>query len=198
MKRRSSILLLLFFLSLIPNIAYAATPPSAYFYVLYEGNEIPDAGLYGEFLSCEEKDHDSERDVFDKELIPQLNISLYDSTNNCYWKPFKYTSWGYCENGTCDFFPIPDGKTRFAVYISSLDQVFITNEVEANVDKNYYKVELFSDGSANISTTSRGDVDKHSNIDTDDNSPLKSRYPYFVLFSLFVALIWILHQKSKK
>ena len=199
MKHKSSILLSLFFLLFLLNLAHAAIPPSAYFYILYEGNEIPDAELYGEFLSCEEKDYNPERDVFDKELISQLNISLYDSTNNCYWKPFKYTRWGYCENGTCDFFPIPDGKTRFAVYISSLDQVFITNEVEANVDKNYYKVELFSDGSAYISTTSRGEVDKHSNIDTDENSPLKSRSLYVVLFFSFIALIFlILHRKSKK
>ena len=198
MKHRSLILLSLFFLLFIPNLACAAIPPSAHFYVLYEGNEIPDEDFYGEFLSCEDKDYNPERDVSDKELIPQLNVSLYDSANNCYWKPFKYTEWGYCENGTCDYFPIPDGKIRFAVYISSMDQFFITNEVEANVGTNYYKVELFVDGSGYISTTSRGEVDNHGNVDTDENSLLKSRFVYLVLILSFIALIFWISRKSKK
>ena len=194
MKHKSSILLSLFLLLFIPTLVYAAVPPSAYFYVLYEGNKITDTELSGEFLSCEDENYNPER-----EIISQLNISQYDSTNNCYWKPFKHSRGGYCETSTCDFFPIPSGKTRFAIYISSFDQFFITNEIQANIDKNYYKVELFSNGSAFISTTSREDVDAFSNKNTPEIPTLQNKFLYSIILLSFIALIyWIVRRKSKQ
>ena len=190
MKNRSSILLPFFLILFIPTLAYAAIPPSADFYVLYEGNKITDTELYGEFLTCEDENYNPER-----EIIPQLNISLYDSTNNCYWKPFKHSREGYCENSTCDFYSIPSGKTRFAIYISNLDQSFITNEIKAHVDRNYYKVELFSNDSAIISTTSWGYVDAFSNKDSPE---IPASQNNFILLSIIALIYWVVRKKSRK
>lgn len=204
------IILPIFFMLLTLNLAYAAIPPSAYIHILYNRNEISDAEFYGEFLVCEEKEYSSH-----KVAIPQLNINLYDSEKNCYWKPPSWEyRWDNCRKSKCDFFMIPYGKTKFSLYIPSLDKVFITNEVKADTGSNYFQVDLSSDGSALISTTEPFDMeiyDDNTNQDkiSDDtdagditSSSLEGKFPYLIYFTLFflisALIIWAISRKKSK
>jgi hypothetical protein len=205
-----SVVLLLFFVLLVSNSVYAAIPPSAYIQVLYNGNEISDAEFYGEFLVCEKKEYSSHNVT-----VPQLDINLYDSEKNCYWKPpaWEYR-WDNCGKSKCDFFMIPYGKTKFSLYIPSLDKVFITNEVKADTGSNYFQMDLSSDGSALISTTDPFDMDIYDN-DTNpdkindntsvgDTTPsfLEGKFSYLICSTLFfvilVLIVWMISRKKSK
>lgn len=205
-----SVVLSLFFILLLSDSVYAAIPPSAYIHVLYNGNEISDAEFYGEFLVCEEKEYASH-----KVTNPKLSINLYDSEKGCYWKPpaWEYR-WDNCRKSKCDFFMIPYGKTKFSLYIPSLDKVFITNEVKADTGSNYFQVDLSSDGSALISTTEPFDMDIYkddtnpdkingdTNVDGITPSSSEGKFPYLICSTPFllilVFIVWVMSRKKSK
>jgi hypothetical protein len=152
MKNKSAFLIfVLLIFSVLPSFVSADLGPkdSVDINVLYNGNKISDASFSAEMLACINKN----RQYLPEGLIPQLNISEYDSANNCYWTP-AFLAWGgNCSDSRCYFWYFPPSEFKLAVYVPSLDKVFITNEISRTTSDSNYEVALNFDGSAKISET---------------------------------------------
>jgi len=122
--------------------------------VVYNQQSIPDLSFSAKMLSCGPQNAAENQPKFEEnELIPQLRISEYDSSKNCYWSPTWFAWGGQCSNSSCRFDYFPPDKFKLAVFIPSLNKVFITNEISRTNFNSRYKAELFPDGSAKISET---------------------------------------------
>jgi hypothetical protein len=172
-----------------PCVLANAAPPGADVQVLYDGKEMR-GEVKAEFLSCGAKDFRPERQVAE-----QLLVNQYDNAKNCYWNPFSMQRWGTCTAGKCNFFPVPYGETRMAVYLPSVDKTYVTNTVNANAGMNSYYVALYSNGSSEMVRTSRiieqtnETEDWHKNITPE--SPLSNITVFAVvmLSSLAITLL---------
>jgi hypothetical protein len=152
MKSKSVILVLLpLLLSIISSIVSAdmGPKPNVDIDILYGGSLVSDASFNAVMLYC----INDTKDYQDRHLIPQLNLSEYDSVKNCYWQP-AFLAWGGdCKDSKCHFSYMPPREFKLAVYIPSLNKVFVTNEVSrANYNSNY-RAELSPEGSAKIYET---------------------------------------------
>lgn len=151
MKNKSlfSILLLIAFI-LLPLISADLGPkPTVDIDVSYMGTMISDNAFNAKMLVCNQ----DERLNPSRDLIHQLNISEYDSNKSCYWEPAYFAWGGDCKDSKCNFGYFPPQKFKLAVYVPSLNKVFISNEISRNNFNSNYKLELNSDGSANIYET---------------------------------------------
>jgi len=176
--------------SILPNFVFAdiGPKPTVNINVLYNGNKISDSNFSAKMLMCTNQNWGNPQE----DLIPQLNISEYDSAKNCYWKPAPLTWGGDCRESKCYFFYMPPSEFKLAVYIPSLNKVFISNEISRKNFNSYYKVILNSDGSAEIYETTAVVV-------------IKENVLYFIkaliitlIVELLVSLIYISRTKLPK
>ena len=140
--------------------------------VVFNQQNIPDSDFSAVILQCrvvldyygQEKSIPENEEEIDGQLtsllsfsrsnlIPQLQIGEYDSIKNCYWVPAILTRGGECSNSSCHFYYSIPSKFKLAVFIPSLDKVFVTNEISRTNLNSLYRVELFPDGSAKILET---------------------------------------------
>ena len=190
MKNKITFLIFTFLIFFIlPNFVFAdmGPKPSADIDVLYNGNKISDVRFNSKMLACFDRDSDNPK----RDLIPQLNIREYDSVNDCYWTP-SYFSWGGdCQDSKCDFRYWIPSEFKLAVYIPSLDKVFVSNKISKGSFNSKFEVNLNSDGSAEIF----------------DITPLitKEIVKYFIvalivtlIIELLVAFIYVLRAKLPK
>ena len=127
--------------------------PSIDINVLYNGDNVPDESFNAKMLSCINSDNQLFSGEDSDYLIPQLNISEYDSINDCYWIP-AFLAWGGdCKESKCHFGYMPPSEFKLAVYVPSLDKVFISNEISRTNFNSNYEVTLNSDSSAKIYET---------------------------------------------
>ena len=181
------LLISLLVLIVLPRFVLAdvGPKPSVNIEFRYNGNRITDENFYAKMLRCGKDERYSPND----DIIPQLNICLYDSMRDCYWKPDDLAWGGNCESSECKFRYRPPSEFKLVVYIPSLDQTFITKSISRTNFKSSYKVLLKSDGSAKIHETT-------SFFNQDDNS---SSFIIALLLTLFieffVAIFYIPYAK---
>ena len=187
-NKSTFIILLLIAFVLLPLVSADLGPkPTVDIDVTYIGNKVSDNSFNAKMLGCNQ----DERLNPERDLIPQLNISEYDSSKSCYWKP-AYLAWGGdCKDSKCHFGYFPPQEFKLAVYVPSLNKVFISNEVSRTNFNSNYKLELNSDGSANIyETTPLLKKDKISSF-------IKALIITLIL-ELIVALIFLSIAKIRK
>ncbi len=152
MKNKSAIFLLAILLfSLVPSLVSAdiGPKPSADIHVTLNGQSIQDATFNAKMLTCQKEENKFPA----REIIPQLNISEYDSVNNCYWKPAESAWGGDCQNGNCHFNYFLPSEFRLAVYLPSQDKVYLSAEVTRENFRSTFEANLLSDGNINLQET---------------------------------------------
>ena len=128
MKNKPVILItiLLVFLPVTDLVSADIGPkPSADIHVTLNGQDVPDSSFNAKMLTCQKE----ETSFYDRNLIPQLNISEYDSAGNCYWRPAEVAWGGDCKNSNCNFDYFLPSEFRLAVYLPSQDKVYLSAEV---------------------------------------------------------------------
>lgn len=122
--------------------------------VFYNNKNISNSDFSAVMLGCESKEYVQREVKYErKDLIPQLKINEYDQIKNCSWFPEGF-AWGErCGDGACRVSLVPPVEFKLAVFIPSLDKVFITNEISRTNFNSKYRAELSSDGSAKILET---------------------------------------------
>ncbi|MDD5068668.1 MAG: hypothetical protein PHS53_00355 [Candidatus Pacebacteria bacterium] len=126
-------------------------------YVTYGQKAIPDQKFHEEVLLCgnfkQSYNEKSYQILYFAKPIPQLlNISQFDSARKCSWEP--YYPMRLCSNSKCgmESFGYPS-EFKLAIFIPSLNKVFITNEILRSNFNADYKAELYTDGSAKLTDT---------------------------------------------
>ena len=168
-------------------LADVGPKPSVVFDIYYNGDKISDDIFYAEMLSCVE-----ETDSIQDNGEDQLNISLYDSIFDCYWRPAKLAGGGRCEFSRCEFGYMPPDEFKLAVYIPSLDQTFISGMTIRQTLNSSYKVLLESDGSAKIHETT-SIIYRYSKIASFFKALIIT-----LLIEVFIAFIYLSYRKLSK
>jgi len=196
------LLYLLFFVVTVlffPKVVYAdvGRKPTIDIDVVYEEKSVPDFTFYALLLGCSQKNitYDENTSRYKKYATPELNVKEYDEEKDCYWLPYPSTFYGgECSSSSCRFverFPyyIPNAF-KLAVFVPSLDKVFITNEIYYNDTSmsNYYTARLFSDGSSVI-------AEAHTK---DEKVLVVSIFLVTILMELAVSLAYISVLKLQK
>jgi len=148
---RITLLTVLSLLVIAPSLVFAdlGPKPTADIVINYNNAPIPDQIFYAKMLSCQKQGGGFKPET--NNLIPQLNISEFDSANNCYWEP-AFLAWGGdCKESVCHFGYMIPSKFKLGVYIPSVNKVFTTNEISRINFDSKYAVNLSVDGSAVIS-----------------------------------------------
>ena len=149
MKITTVLLLVSVSFLLIPTLALADIGPqaTANMHITYQGEEITASRFNAIMLACHKHEYEP-RDV----EVSQLNIKNYDSERHCYWQPTVTVFGGECKNSQCQFraFALMPKKFKLAVYLPSLDRVFISNPVSKKSLYSDYEVDLLSNGTINI------------------------------------------------
>lgn len=161
--KKISIILLTCFLLLLVSAAYAdiGRRPSMKIHCTYNNEEI-DSIFYAELLECLSQERINEQASYLSEMVEvqQLAITEFDPARNCYWSPSRsplsFQNLGRgdeCTDSECNFrFQLPR-EFRLAVYVPSLDKVFLSDAI---VRKNYssrYEATLLPDGTIEIEET---------------------------------------------
>ena len=132
---------LLFSLVLCLVSADIGPKPSADIHVTLNGQNISVASFNAKMLTCQKEEKVSSA----RNLIPQLNISKYDSVNNCYWKPAELAWGGDCQDSNCHFnYDIPS-EFRLAVYLPSHDKVYLSAKATRENFRSTFEADLLSD-----------------------------------------------------
>jgi len=175
-----------------PNIINAdlGPKPSVNIDVVYNQQAVPGLSFNARMLGCVSQE-ELRFIQNDTKLIPQLKISEYDLSKNCYWAPVLYAWGGECSNSKCEFGYMPPNDFKLAVYVSSIDRVFITNEISRTNFNSHYKAELFSDGSAKITDTTPV-------LQKDQIMPFIISFIITIILELLVSLIFIARTKISK
>lgn len=166
--------------------------PSVNIDVVYNQQSIFDANFSAKMLSCVPQElTQSESKYLEEDLIPQLKINEYDSSKNCYWFPARLAWGGQCSNSSCHFGYIPPSEFKLAVFVPSINKVFITNEISRTNFNSHYRAELFQDGSAKISETTPV-------LSSDKISSFIKAFLITIILELLVSLIFISARKLSK
>jgi len=179
--------------SILPNFVFAdlGPKPSADIHVTLNEQSVQDATFNAKMLICinEDKEYFPEDD-----LIPQLNISEYNPTNNCYWKPAEFAWGGNCKNGNCHFNYFLPSEFRLAVYLPSQDKVYLSAEVTRENFRSTFEANLLSDGSITLQETTPF-------VQSNSAKNIRSFFIALILtliLELLVALIYISSTKISK
>lgn len=187
MKKFFSLLVVIFALvAFLPKSASAdlGPKPSVDIDVVYNQQNISDPSFNAKMLSCGPQNVVQNEPKSEESLVPQLNINEYDSSKDCYWYPSWFAWGGQCSNSSCNFSYMPPREFKLAVFIPSINKVFITNEISRTNFNSRYKVELFSDGSSKISETT-------SILPSDKISSFVRAFLVTIILELLVSLIYI-------
>lgn len=134
----------------IKNVSADLGPkPTANIKVYYQGQKISDASFFAKMLACG-TENEANIGLNASDLISQLKTKEYDSVKDCYWYPSRMSWGGDCKNSECFFNYFLPEEFKLAVFIPSLDKVFISNETLRENFDSQFKAELFSDGTAKI------------------------------------------------
>lgn len=167
-------------LVLLPKGASAGfgPEPSIVIDVVYNQQSISDIFFSAEMLGC------VSQYKYEKYLIPQLRINEYDSSKNCYWSPDTLVWRRECFNSSCHFGHMSPSEFKLAVFVPSINKVFITNKIYRTNFKNHYRAELFSDGSAKISEIT-------PILSSDRVSSFAKIFSITIVLELLVSLIFL-------
>jgi hypothetical protein len=143
MKRVIIIFLFAFLLALTAVNAEIKSSIDVHF--TYNNQQIQDAVFYARILSCKGISVGGD-------TIAQLNIEQYDASKMCFWRPDIKTIGGECGNSTCIFSDIPE-EFKLAVFIPSLNKVFISPETGIKNIRSAYDADLLSTGDIELKET---------------------------------------------
>lgn len=194
MKKYFSLLLIIVALIVfLPKNAKAdlGPKPTVDIDVIYNQHRIPDSNFNAQMLNCVPHDLVQRESKYQENLIPQLKINEYDSAKNCYWLPDGMASGGQCSKSSCHFGYRPPNEFKLAVFVTSINKLFITNEVSRINFNSRYKAELSPDGSAKISETT-------SVLSTGKISSFVKAFLLTIILELLVSLIFISIKKLPK
>lgn len=156
MKRRT-IFLTILLLVLLSSLSHAdiGRKPTIDVKVLYDNKEISDSIFYGKMLACFSESYIKGEDQFklSKYTAVQLNVSIHDSNRNCTWAPTERAWVLPCEDSECSFGYNPPVEFKIAIYIPSLDKVFISENITRTKIYSAYELSINSDGSTKIVET---------------------------------------------
>ncbi|MCX6713834.1 MAG: hypothetical protein NTV48_01895 [Candidatus Vogelbacteria bacterium] len=184
-------------------LADAPPPPPFTVYINYNGQRVSDPKLQAEILRCDEQ-----KILAKGSIAPKLLIAEYDAKNKCTWEPQNISN--RCSVGQC-WFNWAMGEFKVAVYLPSVDKVFISNSLTRRYAGYYghdtvrfYQAELFGDGQAKIFESSdQGQVDNPvvtTNSDTSTTTAVEdietvsftTNVVVLLLITLFLELIVVL------
>lgn len=143
------ILIFVAIFSLAIYIAYAVPSFISEFNVKYIGKEVADDRFYSSILKCINQTTEF-KNSFNK---TQLDISEFDSKNNCWWKNINIDD--ECEKSKCKaLFLSPQDNFRLAIFIPSINKTFISSEIisPSNIPAEY-NVDIKSDDTVNVKQT---------------------------------------------
>jgi len=149
--------------------------PQADFKVTLEGEVLPDFDFNARLLICQETDNLKDDGFVGTELEhgAKLDIFEYEPEEDCYWRPSMLAWGGDCQNQKCHFnYHLPD-KFRMAVYLPSLDQVFVSDIIYRKSFNSVFSANLLTDGS----------------IEVEDVTPFLGSGAAYSIGMFFVALI---------
>jgi hypothetical protein len=202
--------------------ADAPPPPPFTVQINFEGQKASDKEVYAALLTCEK--NPGRENPFQNELsgepLAKLNISQTDPANNCTWKSTALPYGAICRQGVCEF-PGLTGNLKIAVFLPSLDKVFVSNSVDREYSGFYghdtptnYLVDLGKNGSAVLSSVSYlpdlpgGTTTPAGTDDNNGNNYASTAYNFWLMIlasliitlvlELFVALLFALIKKFSK
>jgi hypothetical protein len=120
--------------------------PSMEVVVFYNSSEV-NSSFQARMLGCYPEGYG----LVDRNLIPELNISEYDSARNCSWMPSRITWGGDCVEGKCSFTYMLPQEFRLAVFLPELNKTFVSGVISRTGFNSQYNLYLFPDGYANVS-----------------------------------------------
>ncbi len=156
--------------------------PSVDINVFYNQQKITDTNFNAKMLWC--RPEGEKQSGMEDKTVPQLEINEYDSSKNCNWIPARLAGGGKCSNSSCNFGYMPPNDFKLAVFIPSINKVFITNEISRTNFNSIYKAELSSDGSAKISETTPV-------LSSDKVSSFAKAFSITIILELLVSLIFL-------
>jgi len=152
MKNRiEKLIILLLLFSIASGIVSAdiGPKPSADIHITLNGQNILDSSFNAKMLVCQnEENRPSGMDI-----IPQFNISDYDSADNCYWGPAGFVSGGNCHDSICHFGYFVPYQFRLAVYLPSEDKAYLSAKISKKSFTSTFEAELLPDGAISIYET---------------------------------------------
>ncbi len=149
--------------------------PTSKISIFYENEKISDNSQAGMFV-CSNSNWTRQGE--NTAIID--SFAIFDEEKNCTWRSDPLAWGGNCGNGVCEFFYFLPDSFRLGVYVPELNKTFITEEIARPNFNSQYRVDLSSDGTAEIRETTS----------VFDNSRFKS-FIYAVIITLIVEmLIW--------
>lgn len=153
----------LFTILFLPGIVLADVGPKEIvnFALSINNQSIPDAKFYAKMFGCMSGDLTK---YGIQDTVSQLaTIKQYDPKKGCYWYPEWRAFGGNCSNNSCTFGYFPPHDFKLAVYLPSLNKVFISDEIKISTQfqGNTYAANLTSDGK--IVITENNQMKKETN-----------------------------------
>jgi hypothetical protein len=151
MKPAYAAAILFVILFLVPASASAdlGPKPTVDITVTYDGQPVS-GEFQAKMLGCFSSEHP---EALREDTPPQLNISEYDSSRNCYWTPASLAWGGRCSDSVCKFNYFLPEVFRLAVFLPELNRTFVTSAVARINFNSYYKADLSTAGTSSISET---------------------------------------------
>jgi hypothetical protein len=152
MKRISIILFTCF---LLVSTAYADIGPSPRMNIRCTyNNEKIDSIFYAELLVCLSQEEIDEQASYLSEMgVQQLAITEFDPARTCYWSPSYYARGDRCTDSECTFHRKLPREFKLAVYVPSLDTVFVSDVLVRDNFNSRYEATLLPDGTIEIEET---------------------------------------------
>lgn len=206
------------FMAFFPRFVLADTPPPPPFtvYVNYEGQQVRDERFYAVLLICQKEGKESTlqggwRSIDFQENFAELkkdgrqntpeykayiqfnNIHENNVQHTCAWQAYYLPDAKFCLNSSCHFRYIL-GDYKMAVYLPSLDKLFISNEINRSSAGYYgsdtatqYRLELTAAGTAKISEANA--KNNKPAADAPDQTTTARDFKTIVIASLIITLI---------
>jgi hypothetical protein len=203
MKIAFFIALFSLFLIAIPGVYADMGPkPSSELYVNYSGQSITGT-FYAKMLSCYNNDYDFhaaqeceyESDVPKDICLKLVSVNMTDIERNCTWLYDSLAWGGNCINGACGFHYFLPSEFRLAVYMPSLDKIFVTDSVSREQFISSYEVNIFPDGSSTIVENSPAPQEKPSSIASID---FFTALVVTLLLELFFGFLFVHGEKKSR
>lgn len=119
--------------------------PSILFFVSYDGHDLSGEVFHAELFSCSSGDV-----LLPDDLVPELNLSVFDSGRNCSWRPERFAWGGECSDSRCVFTYVIPEEFRLGVYLPKEKKVFLSDVVQRRGFHSTYSVVLRDDGSMEV------------------------------------------------